>query len=153
MVVAVSVVDLAYKSCLFTDYHTSYLTMTQCPSVEWLMNHVGLWGSDSGFPVSSFPSHHNNTPNDAPSLSPLLEGEVDSDSNGFIENEAKWLDEDPVPVPTKRAPPSKTSEARAIEVSDNALFCVRCSILSRNQSGSMKPPLAGRPYHMHPLKG
>jgi hypothetical protein len=125
--------------------------MTQRPSVELLMNHVGLSGSDSGFPASSFPSHHNNALNNAPILSPLLEGEVDTDSDGSIENKAKWLDEDPVSVPMKRAPPSKTLEARAIEVSDNALFCACCPILSRNQSGSIQPPLAGRPCHADPL--
>jgi hypothetical protein len=153
VVAAASVVDLAYKLCLFTDYCTSHLTMTQHPSVEWLMNHVGLQGSDSGFPASSFPSHHNNAPNNAPSLSPLLEGEVDTNSDSFIENKAEWLDEDPIPVPIKRAPPSKTSEVRAIEVSDNALFCACCPILSRNRSGSIQPPLAGQPYHTHLLKG
>ena len=99
-------------------------------------------GSDSGFPVLSFPSYHNNVPNDAPSLSPLLR-EVYTNSNGSIENKAEWLYEDPVPVPTKRAPPSKTLEARAIEVSDNALFCACCPILSKNWSGSIQPPLVG----------
>jgi hypothetical protein len=75
-------------------------------------------------------------------ISPLLR-EVDTDSDGSIENKAKCLNEDPVSVPTKRAPPSKTSEVRAIEMSDNMLFCTHCSILSRNRSGLIQPPLAG----------
>ena len=72
----------------------------------------------------SFPSHHNNSANDAFSLS-LLDGEngdtdILSDSNGPIENEAEWLDEGHVVELAKRTPSSKMSEAMAIEVIDHA---------------------------------
>jgi hypothetical protein len=73
----------------------------------------------------SFPSHHNRSPNDGPSLPPLLDGEnetdMPSDSDGSIENEAEWLDEGHVVEITKRTPSSKMSEAMAIEVTNNTL--------------------------------
>jgi len=77
------------------------------------------------FSALSFPSHHNHSPNDGPSLPPLLDGEnetdMPSDSDGSIENEAEWLDEGHVAEITKRTPSSKMSEAMAIEVTNNAL--------------------------------
>jgi len=48
-----------------------------------------------------------------------------SDSDGSIENEAEWLDEGHVAEITKRTPSSKTSEAMAIEVTNNALSFLR----------------------------
>ena len=48
-------VDLAYQSCLFTDYRTGHLTMTQHPSVELLTNHVGLWVLTQDFQRHLFP--------------------------------------------------------------------------------------------------
>jgi hypothetical protein len=105
---------------LFTDH----LTTNQHPGrVELLTNDVGLLDLTWDFSASSFPPHHHiNSPNDAPSLPPFLEGEIDTDSDVPIENEAEWLDEGPAPELTKRAPSSKTSEARAIEVCDHAIF-------------------------------
>jgi hypothetical protein len=54
-----------------------------------------------------------------------LDGEnetnMPSDSDGFIENEAEWLDEGHVAEITKRTPSSKTSEAMAIKVTNNAV--------------------------------
>jgi hypothetical protein len=48
-------VDLAYQSCLFTDYHTGYLTMTQHPSIKLLINCIGLWVLTQDFQYYLFP--------------------------------------------------------------------------------------------------
>jgi len=84
--------------------------------------------SDLKFSASSFPSHHhhNISPNNVPSLPPVLDREntnsdIPSNSDGPVENEAEWLDKGHVAKIAKKTPSSKMLEVMAIEVTDNAL--------------------------------